>query len=578
LLQERLVEPIKSLVAAAVALLAAAAPGVPQTRQAPATVITGTLLGADGAPMRAAIVHLYRPNAPDRSARTPASADGRYAIATPDSGAFDIKFTGVEHYAKVVPLILGPGERIVLDVRLKHFTYRASFDSVTAVGDFTRFRSDSGLPLVRQPDGRYRLEVDASADTVAYQLRHVESERDIGSSGTQEAKGYSYRYGSGYYAVIPAQGGKGTITFDPATLSQAPGEESVAFGDTSSRAARLSLMLTRFNTRMSSFFDSAQAVRARHDSLHYDWAPIIAALRATLHGARDPLTRQVTLLELSMATSFAGTRDTSVARQFLAEFPPGSPVYSVDPNALNETFNAYRTLYGSKADPRAPLDTTVRRRMLTHLERIADAQADSFVQMSALLNAAYTARDLHDQVRMNADYERLVTNYGDASLVRYAKSMFASNRVLRVGAQIPDFTFAALDDSTVRYTKESMMGKTYLLDFWATTCGPCVMEMKYLQAAHDSLGPVGLEMLSVSIDNSAADVRRFRAGEWKMPWLNAFAPGGWENPEVKKMEILGIPRAALVGKDGRILAVDDQLRGDSLIPTIRRALQTATIP
>jgi peroxiredoxin len=236
---------------------------------------------------------------------------------------------------------------------------------------------------------------------------------------------------------------------------------------------------------------------------------------------------------------------------------------------------AYRVLYGSKADPRAPLDTAVTRRLLSHFERIADAQADSFVQMNALFNAAYSARQLHDDVRMNADYERLVTNYGDASTVRYAKSVFASNRVLQVGAQIPDFTFAGLDDSTVRYTRASLAWKTYLLEFWATSCGPCVIEMKYLHAAHYSLAPQGLEVLSVSIDGRAEDARRFRQGEWKMPWLNAFAPGSWENPEVRKMEILGIPRAALIGKDGRILAVDEQLRADSLIPTIRRALQGA---
>jgi hypothetical protein len=104
------------------------------------------------------------------------------------------------------------------------------------------------------------------------------------------------------------------------------------------------------------------------------------------------------------------------------------------------------------------------------------------------------------------------------------------------------------------------------------------MEMKYLHAAHDSLAPLGLEILSVSIDGRAEDARKFRQGEWKMPWLNAFAPGCWENPEVARMEILGIPRAALVGRDGRILAVDEQLRADSLIPTIRRNLEAPASP
>ena len=560
------------------ALLATTAPCPAQTRPSSATVITGTLLGADGAPMKAAIVHLFRPNAPDRPARTPVSAGGRYAIATADTGVFEIKFTGVDHYATTVPLLIGPGERIGLDVRLRHFTYKASLDSVTAAGDFTHFRSDSARPLVRQADGRYQLIVETPADTLAYQLYHVEPLYDIGSVGTQEAKGYAYRYGDGYYSVIPAHGGTATITFDPAALRQVPGDASVVFRDSTTRVARLSTMMTRWNARMSSFIDSANAVRARHDSLRYDWTPILRDMRAALRGAREPVVRQLVLVQLMMATSFASTRDTAIARRVIAEIPPSSPVYVAEPNALNATQAAYQVLFGSSTNPRAPLDSAVSRRKLNHFERIAAAQSDSDVQMRALLTAMSTARTLHDDVRMNEDYQRLVTNYGDSPLVRYVKSLFASNRVLRVGAQIPEFSFAGLDDSTARYTKQSLQGKTYLLEFWATSCGPCVMEMKYLHAAHDSLARLGLEILSVSIDGRAEDARKFRQGEWKMPWLNAFAPGGWENPDVSRMEILGIPRAALVGKDGRILAVDEQLRADSLIPTIRRNLEASASP
>ena len=560
------------------ALLMTTRPSVAQTHSPSAAVISGTVLGADGKPMQAAIVHLFRPSAPDRPARSPAASDGRYAIATAETGVFQVKFTGVDHYATTVPLLIRPGDRIGLDVRLRHFTYRPALDSVTASGDFTHFRSDSGRPLVRQPDGRYQLVVETPADTLAYQLYHVEPQYDIGSVGTQEAKAYAYRYGDGYYVVIPAHGGTATITFDPAALRQEPGDASVVFRDSTSRVARLSTMMTRFDARMSSFFDSANAARSRHDSLRYDWTPILSDMRSVLRRASDPLVRQVALVQLMMATSFAAIRDTAVARRLIAEIPPSSPVYVAEQNALNATDAAYRVAYGSAAAPRAPLDTAVTRRMLTHYERIAAAQSDSDVQMRALFGAMSAARALHDNVRMNEDYQRLVTGYGDNSLVRYVKSMFASNRVLRVGAQIPEYSFAALDDSTTRYTTQSLMGKTYLLEFWATSCGPCVMEMKYLHAAHDSLAPLGLEILSVSIDNRAEDARKFRRGEWKMPWLNAFAPGGWENPDVRKMEILGIPRAALVGRDGHILAVDEQLRADSLIPTIRRNLQATPSP
>jgi thiol-disulfide isomerase/thioredoxin len=138
---------------------------------------------------------------------------------------------------------------------------------------------------------------------------------------------------------------------------------------------------------------------------------------------------------------------------------------------------------------------------------------------------------------------------------------------------VPAFHLAALDDTSVTYTPASLAGKVYLLDFWATWCGPCVGEMKYLQAAHDSLASRGLEILSVSLDRTPADVRRFRTGAWKMPWLQAYVSGASGDPQMRDLEITILPRTMLIGRDGKILAVDEELRGDALLPTLRHALE-----
>jgi hypothetical protein len=59
---------------------------------------------------------------------------------------------------------------------------------------------------------------------------------------------------------------------------------------------------------------------------------------------------------------------------------------------------------------------------------------------------------------------------------------------------------------------------------------------------------------------------------WKMPWLNAILEGGTSHPLVKEFEIVGIPRAILVGRDGVILATDADLRGRNLERTLTRVL------
>lgn len=42
--------------------------------------------------------------------------------------------------------------------------------------------------------------------------------------------------------------------------------------------------------------------------------------------------------------------------------------------------------------------------------------------------------------------------------------------------------------------------RTYVINFWATWCKPCVEEMPYFQAAHDTYGDRDVKVLLVSLD------------------------------------------------------------------------------
>jgi hypothetical protein len=53
-----------------------------------------------------------------------------------------------------------------------------------------------------------------------------------------------------------------------------------------------------------------------------------------------------------------------------------------------------------------------------------------------------------------------------------------------------------------------------------------------------------------------------------MPWTNAFLPGGFQAPTAAAMEITAIPRLVLVDPEGTILAVDGDLRGETLRETV----------
>src|SRR6185312_613814 len=53
-----------------------------------------------------------------------------------------------------------------------------------------------------------------------------------------------------------------------------------------------------------------------------------------------------------------------------------------------------------------------------------------------------------------------------------------NDKVLKIGSEAPDFTVADLNGKM--YKLSDLKGKTVVLNFWFTTCAPCVTEMPEL--------------------------------------------------------------------------------------------------
>lgn len=62
----------------------------------------------------------------------------------------------------------------------------------------------------------------------------------------------------------------------------------------------------------------------------------------------------------------------------------------------------------------------------------------------------------------------------------------------------PDFTLPALDGSNVSLSDHA--GKVVLIDFWSTTCQPCLVEMPHLVALYEKYKSKGMIVLAVAAD------------------------------------------------------------------------------
>jgi peroxiredoxin len=70
----------------------------------------------------------------------------------------------------------------------------------------------------------------------------------------------------------------------------------------------------------------------------------------------------------------------------------------------------------------------------------------------------------------------------------------------------PDFTLPALSGKPVHLS--DYQGRVVLLDFWATWCGPCRMEIPHFKQLTEKYGGRGFVVLGVSLDDTGAEVVR----------------------------------------------------------------------
>ena len=77
-----------------------------------------------------------------------------------------------------------------------------------------------------------------------------------------------------------------------------------------------------------------------------------------------------------------------------------------------------------------------------------------------------------------------------------AMSGCKNSQPAQIGTQAPDFT---LSDSQKTVSLSQFRGKTVVLNFWATWCGPCVQEVPSIMALQKQMGDK-IVILAVSTD------------------------------------------------------------------------------
>ena len=137
-----------------------------------------------------------------------------------------------------------------------------------------------------------------------------------------------------------------------------------------------------------------------------------------------------------------------------------------------------------------------------------------------------------------------------------------------MGNIAPDFELQSLDGKNLKLS--SLRGKAVLLNFWATYCGPCKIEMPWFVEMQKEYGPQGFQIVGVAMDDaSTEDIAKFA----KEMGVNYPILVGKESVGVSYGGVSVLPTTFFLDRDGKVMFREFGLQSRSVfVDHIKQAL------
>jgi len=196
----------------------------------------------------------------------------------------------------------------------------------------------------------------------------------------------------------------------------------------------------------------------------------------------------------------------------------------------------------------------------------ADARYLAALADLETLKASGPATNAAARAAVESDIAELSTNHpGDERAAMVRQQLQA---MLESSAGTPiELKFQAVDGAAVDLAK--LRGKVVLVDFWATWCGGCRVEMPKVVAAYNQLHTNGFEVIGISLDQNKEQLARVTK-EAGMTWPQYFDGKGWDNKVSSRYGIQGIPTLWLVDKKGFVRPTE--VTGENLVAQVKKLL------
>jgi thiol-disulfide isomerase/thioredoxin len=143
----------------------------------------------------------------------------------------------------------------------------------------------------------------------------------------------------------------------------------------------------------------------------------------------------------------------------------------------------------------------------------------------------------------------------------------------------PDFTLKDVEDHDVSLSQ--FKGKVVLVNFWATWCGPCRIEIPWLIELQEKYAARGFTVLGVAMDEEGKSAvvpfvqkERFKVSGMRQAMNYPIVLGNDATAD-KFGGLVGFPTSVLISKDGHVVKrVDGLVSYDEIDKTIQSQLES----
>ncbi len=108
----------------------------------------------------------------------------------------------------------------------------------------------------------------------------------------------------------------------------------------------------------------------------------------------------------------------------------------------------------------------------------------------------------------------------------------------------PEFRLASLDGPEIG--PEDYSGEVVVVELWATWCGPCRLQARFLEELHRELDGRGVRFLAVSVGEEEATVREY-VERTPFPYPVLLDP---QDTLGQRYQIIGLPTVMIIDRQG----------------------------